>query len=88
MTFLLVILVASSLCSVALCGLWIKSAVQLRDLQRTAAAAQNYRNFFVSLANDTMEYSKGNQAINPILEAAGFKPKTATGATTNHPSGK
>ena len=58
--------------------------MHLRDLQRSAANAQAYRNLFVSLVNDTLEYSKKNSAIDPILVAAGFKP----GSATNKPAGK
>jgi hypothetical protein len=82
---LLVILVASTLCSVAFCGLWINRAMRLRDLQRGAAVAQNNRNLFMSLATETLEYSKKHPAINPILESAGFIQKTP-GILTNKPS--
>lgn len=72
-TFLLVLLVISSLASVLFCGLYIRSAIRLRDVQRSAANAQAYRTLFVSLVNDTLEYSKKDPAVDPILEAAGFK---------------
>ena len=63
--------------------------MRLRDVQRTLAGAQNYRTLFISLVNDTLEYSKKNQAIDPILETSGFKPsKTTPAATTNKPAGK
>jgi hypothetical protein len=81
-TILMVILVASALCSVLFCGLYVNNAMRLRDLQRSAAIAQNNRNLLISLANDTLEYSKRNSAVDPILEAAGFKPKTAAAPTT------
>jgi hypothetical protein len=88
-TILWVILVGSSLLSVLFCGLYIRNALRLRDLQRNIASAQAYRSVFVSLINDTMEYSKRNQAVDPILEAAGFKPsKTAAAAPTTKPAGK
>lgn len=82
-SFLLVILVASSLVSVLFCGLYIRNAMRLRDLQRSMSNAQAYRSLFVSLVNDTMEYSKQNPAIDPILQAAGFKPANAA-----RPAGK
>ena len=82
-TFLLVVLVASSLASVLFCGLYIRYAMRLRDLQRSFSNAQAYRSLFVSLINDTMEYSKKNAAIDPILESSGFKP-----AATNKPPAK
>jgi hypothetical protein len=74
-TALLVILVVSALCSVAFCGLYVRDAIRLRDLQRSTTNIQFYRNTMVALINDTLEYSKKNPSIDPILEAAGFKPK-------------
>ena len=74
-TALLVILVVSALCSVAFCGLYVRDAMRLRDLQRNTANLQMYRNTVVALINETLEYSKKNPSVDPILEAAGFKPK-------------
>jgi hypothetical protein len=85
-TFLLVVLVISSLASVLFCGLYIRSAMRLRDVQRSAANAQAYANLFMSLVNDTMEYSKKDPSVDPILEAVGFKPRAA--AITNKPPAK
>jgi hypothetical protein len=88
-TFLFVILLSSSLASVLFCGLYIRNAIHLRDMQRNMASAQTYRALFGALINDTMEYSKKNAAIDPILEAAGFKaPKTAPAATAIKSGGK
>jgi hypothetical protein len=64
--------------------MYIRYAMRLRDLQRSYSNAQAYRSLFVQLINDTMEYSKKNPAIDPILEGAGFKPP----GTTNKPAGK
>ena len=83
-TVLMFILVASALCSVLFCGLYIHYALRLRDLQRSMSNAQAYRSLFVQLVNDTVEYSKKNAAIDPILEGAGIKPTAAT----NKPAGK
>ena len=85
-TALLVILVISALCSVAFCGLYVRDAMRLRDLQRSSANAQAYRNSMLSLITDTIEYSKKDPAIDPILQAAGFKPNPS--AATNKPAGK
>jgi len=62
--------------------------MRLRDVQRGMANAQAYRTVFVSLINDTMEYSKRNQAIDPILEAAGFKTKAPAPTAPGKTSGK
>lgn len=82
-TALLVILVISALCSVAFCGMYVRDAMRLRDLQRNTANIQQYRNAMVSLINDTLEYSKRNPAVDPILEAAGFKPKATAPQAPN-----
>jgi hypothetical protein len=87
-TVLLVILVISSLLSVLCCGLYIRSTMRLRDLQRTYAAQQQYRNFFLALMRDSIEYSKKNPAIDPLLEAANLKPKSNAAATANKPASK
>jgi len=88
LTALLAVLVVSALCSVAFCGLYVRDAMRLRDLQRSTSMIQTYRNSMVSFINETIEYSKKNPGIDPILEAAGFKPKSGAGATTNKPAGK
>jgi hypothetical protein len=88
MTALLVLLVVSALCSVAFCGLYVRDAMRLRDLQRSTSMVQAYRSSMLSLISDTLEYSKRNPSIDPILEAAGFKPKPGGAAVTNKPAGK
>ncbi len=85
-TFLLIVLVISTLLSVLFCVLYTQNARQLRNLQRAAAAAQGYMNVFGALVNDTMEYSRKNPAVEPILEGAGFTPRPA--ALTGKPPGK
>jgi len=40
-----------------------------------------------ALLNDALEYSKKNPAIDPLLEAAGIKPKSGA-AITNKPGSK
>jgi hypothetical protein len=88
-TILLVILVASALASIAFCGLYIRSARQLREVQRKVAAVQSDRMLILSLGKDVMEYSKKNPAINPLLQATGFMPGAVPApATNNHPAGK
>jgi len=86
-TVLLSVLAASTIASVVLCALYISNTRQLRALQSQAAMAQNNRTMFTMLANDVVEYSKKNPAINPILEASGLRPKSGA-ATTNKPSAK
>jgi hypothetical protein len=80
-TILLVVLAISTLASVGLCWTYITYAHQLRRLQTDAALVNNNRALINALANDAVEYSKKNPAIDPILEGAGVKPaKGAAGA--------
>ena len=88
-TILLAILVTSSLLSLLFCGLYIRTALRLRDLQRGMAGPQAYRAAFMALVKDVMEYSEKDPGINPILEAAGFKAaKGSILAPTNKPASK
>ena len=50
---------------------------QLRRLQTQLMAIQNTRIIAESLANEAVEYSKHNPAINPVLLRAGIRPPTA-----------
>lgn len=42
---------------------------QLKGLAPQMAAVQQQQQFFINLANETIEYSKRNPAINPILQS-------------------
>jgi hypothetical protein len=79
-TFLLVVLVVSTLISVALCFFHISSTRQLRVLQAQAQMVNNNRAFVASLAAEMVEYSKKNPAIIPVLEASGLGSKPAAPA--------
>jgi len=77
-TILLGLLTVFALTSVAFCWLYVSNTRELRTLQFQVATVQNNRNLVNSLANDSVEYSKKNANIDPILEAVGLKPgKTA-----------
>ena len=61
----------------------------LRQLQYQALTINNNRTIATSLANEALEYSKRNPAINPVLESLGIKarpqagvPAAATSRTT------
>jgi hypothetical protein len=74
---LLGILVISALGSACLCWSYGKRARELRALQ-TSLSFINSRNAGINaLASDALEYSKTHPDINPILEAAGVKPRSA-----------
>ena len=62
----------------------------LRGLQPLVGKAQTYQNYVNSLANEALEYSQHNPAIDPILAPVGVKampPRSATPAA-NKPAGK
>jgi hypothetical protein len=61
----------------------------MRGLQQLIANAQNSRNVVDALANDAVEYSKKNPAIDPILRAVGAKPPVKVEpASTNRDAAK
>ena len=77
-TILVGVLAVISLWSLVLCGMYVHRSRQLVDLKNRAAAINYRQNAINSLVNDTVEYSKRNPAIEPILESAGVKPKSAS----------
>ncbi len=79
-TILLGVLTVSALASVVLCWLYISNTRELRSLQSQANIINNNRAVMTALANDALEYSKKNPAIDPILESVGLKP-SKSGAT-------
>jgi hypothetical protein len=48
---------------------------ELRRLQMQMTSINNNQTIARALANDAVEYSKRNPAIDPILQAYGVKPK-------------
>ncbi len=82
-TVLLGVLTISALLSVGLCWRYISNARELRILQIQATMINNNRATINALANDVVEYSKKNPAIDTILESVGLKPgKSNVPATT------
>jgi len=73
-TVLLAALLISALASIGFCWAYIGKAIELRGLQYQLANIQNNQAFLSGLAKDAFDYSEKNQAIDPILEAAGVKP--------------
>jgi hypothetical protein len=57
-------------------------------LQVQATMINNNRATINALANDVMEYSKKNQAIDPILESVGLKPGKSNLPATTKPTTK
>jgi hypothetical protein len=82
-TILLGLLSLSALASVVLCWLYISNTRELRGFQTQVAAINNNSAVMRALANDAIEYSKRNPAIDPLLVSAGLKSGKA--APTNAP---
>ena len=87
-TFLLAVLALSAVLSVIFCSLYISSTLQLRSLQGQMNIINNRLNAVSALANEAVEYSKRNPAIDPILEGAGVKQPKSASASTNKPASK
>jgi hypothetical protein len=85
-TLLLALLTASALTSVVLCWWDIGREREYRQLRDLVGRIENNRRLAQALAAEGLEYSKKNPAIDPVLEAAGVKAKTA--ASTNKPAMK
>jgi Tfp pilus assembly protein PilX len=82
-TVLLGVLTLSALASVVLCLLFTTNTRQKNLLQSQATSIINKRTIINALANDVVEYSKKNPAVDPILESFNLKPaKSAPPATT------
>lgn len=87
-TVLLGVLTLSALLSVGLCWRYISNTRELHSLQTQATIINNNRAVINALANDTVEYSKKNPAIEPILESVGLKPGKSAPTATNKPATK
>ena len=87
-TVLLGVLTLSALASVVLCLLFTTNTRQKNLLQSQATAIMNKRTIVNALANDAMQYSTKNQAIDLLLESFNFKPGKSTATATNKPTAK
>jgi hypothetical protein len=87
-TILLGVLTVSALASVVLCWLYISNTRELRSLQSQANIINNNRAVMTALANDAIEYSKKNPAIDPILESVGLKPSKSGTPAPAKPAAK
>lgn len=57
--------------------LYWKRARELRQLQFQGATLNQQQNLIKALAAESLEYSKKNPAIDPILQSVGVKPGAA-----------
>jgi hypothetical protein len=85
---LIVMLALSALASVAMFYMYNRHARELRSLQRVTNDIAVRQQILNALAAESLEYSKKNPAIDPILEAAGVKPGKTAAPTTNKPATK
>jgi hypothetical protein len=84
LTSLLVGLVALSvLATSGLAFLYVRSVQKLHRLQFQTAMANRNRSLINSLANDALEYSRRNPAIDPVLQSVGLKPRPGSPAPQN-----
>jgi hypothetical protein len=84
LTQLLVGLVALSvLASSGLAFYYVRSVQALNRLQLQTAVINRNRSLVNSLAADTVEYSKRNPAIDPLLQSVGMKPRPNGAAPVN-----
>lgn len=80
------LLLVSAVTAAVFTMVFIQSNRDLRRFQAQAASIQNNRLVAQAMANDCLEYSKRNPAIDPILQSIGLKPNpqaTASPARTS-----
>ena len=87
-SFLLAVLALSAVLSVVFCSLYVSSTRQLRLLQGQMNFINSRTAAITSLANEALEYSKRNPAIDPLLEASGIKQPKTVPLSTNKPASK
>ena len=72
------LLLVSAVTCFAFAVIYMRGTGEMRSLQGQAAAIENNRNLVRALANDAIEYSKRNPAIDPVLQSVGLKPAPAS----------
>jgi hypothetical protein len=87
-TLLLGLLTISALASVVLCAMYVSNVRQRNTLAAQANLIVNNRNVMSALVNDTLEYSKTHEAIDPILTSLRLKPAKPAAAPSTKPASK
>jgi len=87
-TFLLVVLALSAVLSVFFCYKYVSSTRELRLLQGQMNFINSRTTAITALANEALEYSKHNPAIDPLLEASGIKQPRTAPLSTNKPASR
>ena len=85
---LLVVAGLSAMLSVGLCWSYILRAGEYNRLRKMTAHVNQRVMVVQALVNDTMEYSKKNPAIDPLLESVGLKQPKSAATATNRPATK
>ncbi|MBC8002302.1 MAG: hypothetical protein H7X97_06910 [Opitutaceae bacterium] len=83
---LISLLLVSAVTAAVFTVVFIQSNRDLRRLQAQAASIQNNRLVAQAMANDCLEYSKRNPAIDPILQSIGLKPKPQAATSPARPT--
>ncbi len=87
-TVLLVGLTVCALVSLFCTWQWIGFATEARRLQAQANGIQMHRAAVMALANDAIEYSKSNHAIDPILDTVRVKNPASANPAPNRAGAK
>jgi len=74
---LTVLLAISLLLSVVFCLQFMFRVREYRSISGQINGINTYRGGIQALANECLQYSEKNPAINPLLETVGLKPKSA-----------
>ena len=82
-TLALGIFLVCALYTVWLSGMYFLSVQEMQRLQSQYMSVEQTRNALSALANEALEYSKKNPAIDPILQQFDLKPKPGA---TNAPA--
>jgi hypothetical protein len=85
-TILMAALLISAVASAVMCMMYVSSTREIHSLEAEAAFINNNRAVVNALLNDTIEYSKRNPAMVPILESVGVKPNNNAPASTTSKS--
>jgi hypothetical protein len=75
---LAVLLLVSATATAALCYWYLQCTRQQQQAQAEVARVNQTRSLMQGLASDSMEYSRKNPAILPLLQSMGFRQQNGT----------
>ncbi|MHB8521505.1 MAG: hypothetical protein ACYDH9_12210 [Limisphaerales bacterium] len=88
MTVLIVLLMLNAAATAAFSCAYVLSMRELQRVRGEMEFVNRNRTLFQALANEAIEYSKRNPAIDPILQSVGINPKAAASPTAARPGGR